>query len=46
MVLAKNADTVSEELLVQGDGLGEAALRLICACEVVARGESAGVVLA
>ena len=34
------------DLLVQGDGLGEASRRLVCVCEVVARGEGVGVVFA
>ena len=46
MVFAQDADTVGKDLLVQGDGLGEAARRLVCVCEVVARGESVGVVFA
>ena len=46
MVLAKDADTVGEELLVQGVGLNEVARRMVSVCEVVKRGESAGVVLA
>ena len=46
VVFAKDADTVGQDLLVQGDGLGEAARRLACACEVVARGEGVGVVFA
>ena len=44
MVFAQDADTVGQDLLVQGDGLGEAASRLVCVCEVVARGESVGVI--
>ena len=46
MVFAQDADTVGQDLLVQGDGLGEAARRMIRACEVVARGHGVGVVLA
>ena len=46
MVFAQDADTVGEDLLVQGDGLGEAAHRLVCACEVVARGQGIGVIWA
>ena len=46
MVFAQDADTVGQDLLVQGDGLGEAARSMVCACEVVARGEGAGVVFA
>ena len=37
---------VGQDLLVQGDGLGEVARRLVCACEVVARGEGVGVIWA
>ena len=44
MVVAQDADTVGKDLLVQGDGLGEAPRRLVCACEVVARGEGVAVV--
>ena len=43
MVLAPDTGAVGEDLLVQGDGLGEAARRLVCACEVVARGQGVGV---
>ena len=46
MVLAQDADTVGEDLLVQGDGLRQSARRLVCACEVVARGQGVGVVWA
>ena len=46
MVLAQDADTVGKDLLVQGDGLGEAPRRTVCVCEVVMRGEGVGVVLA
>ena len=46
MVFAQDADSVGEDLLVLSDGLGEAARRMVCACEVVARGESVGVVFA
>ena len=46
MVFAQDTDTVGEDLLKQGDGLGEVARRLVCACEVVADGEGAGVVFA
>ena len=45
MVFAQDADTVGQDLLVQGDGLGKAARRTVCACEVVARGQGVGVVL-
>ena len=45
MVLTQDACAVGEDLLVQGDGLPEAARLPVCACEVVARGESVGVVL-
>ena len=44
MVCTQDADTVGQDLLVQGDGLIEAARRLVCACEVVAGRESVGVV--
>ena len=46
MVFAQDADTVGQDLLEQGDGLGEASRRLVCACEVVARGQGIGVILA
>ena len=46
MVLAQDTDTVGQDLLVQGDGLGEAARGLVCVCEVVARGQGVGVVFA
>ena len=46
VVLAQDADTVGQDLLEQGDGLGEASRRLVCVCEVVARGQGVGVVLA
>ena len=46
VVFAQDADTVGQDLLVQGDGLGEASRRMVCACEVVARGQGVGVVLA
>ena len=46
MVFAQDASTVFGDLLAQGDGFGEAARRLVCACEVVARGEGVGVVFA
>ena len=46
MVFAQDADTVGKDLLVQGDGLVEASRRLVCACEVVARGQGVGVVFA
>ena len=35
VVLAKDADTVGEELLVQGVGLNEVARRMVSVCEVV-----------
>ena len=44
MVLAQDADTVGQDLLVQGDGLVQAASRTVCACEVVAGRECVGVV--
>ena len=46
MVFAEDANTVGQDLLEQGDGLGEAAHRIVCACEVVARGEGVGLVFA
>ncbi len=46
MVFAQDAGAVGQDLLVQGDGLGEAARRLVCACEVVAEAEGVGVVFA
>ena len=46
MVLAQDADTVGQDLLVQCDGLGEVARRMVSVCEVVARGEGVRVVLA
>ena len=46
MVFAQDAGAVGKDLLVQGDGLGGAARRLVCACEVVARGQGVGVVFA
>ena len=46
VVFAQDASTVSGDLLVQGDGLGEATHRTVCACKVVARGEGAGVIFA
>ena len=46
MVFAQDADTVEQDLLEQGDGLGESARRIVCVCEVVARGEGVGVVFA
>ena len=45
MVLAQDTGAVGEDLLVQGDGLGEAARRPVCTCEVVARGKGVGVVV-
>ena len=44
MVFSQDADTVWQDLLVQGDGLGEASRRLVCACEVATGGECVGVV--
>ena len=44
MVFAQDADTVGQDLLEQGDGLGEVARRTVCACEVVTRGQGVGVV--
>ena len=46
MVFAQDADTVGQDLLEQSDGLGEAAHRTVCVCEVVARGQGVGVVFA
>ena len=46
MRLAQHADAVVEGLLKQLDGLGEASRRIVCACEVVARGQGVGVVFA
>ena len=46
MVLAQDAGAVDEDLLVQRDGLSQAAPRLVRACEVVERGKGVGVVLA
>ena len=46
MRLAQHADAVLEGLLKQLDGLGEASRRMVCACEVVARGQGVGVVFA
>ena len=46
MVFAQDADPVVQDLLVQGDGLGKAARRTVCACEVVAGAEGVGVVFA
>ena len=46
MVFAEDADAVGEDLVVQGDGLGEMTSRLVCASEVVARCEGVGVVFA
>ena len=46
VVFAQDADTVGKDLLVQGDGLGEASRRLVYVREVVARGQGVGVVVA
>ena len=46
MVFAQDADAVGQDLLVQGDGLGEASRRTVCACEVGARGQGGGVIWA
>ena len=46
MVLTQDACAVGEDLLVQGDGLGESSRRLVCACEVVARGQGVGMIWA
>ena len=46
MVFAQDANTVGQDLLEQGDGLGEAARGLVCVCEVVARDQGVGVVFA
>ena len=46
MVFAQDADTVGQDLLQQGDGLGKASRRLVCACEVGARGQGVGVIWA
>ena len=46
VVLAQDADTVGQDLLVQGDGFGEASRRRVCVCEVVAQGQGVGVVVA
>ena len=46
MVWAEDADAVGEDLLEQSDGLGETTSRLVCVCEVVARGHGVGVVFA
>ena len=35
MVFVQDADTVGKELHVQGDGLGEASRRMVCACDGV-----------
>ena len=44
MVFVQDAGAGGEDLLVQGDGLVQASRRLVCACEVVARGQGVGVV--
>ena len=44
MVGAQDAQAVGEGLLVQGDGLVEAAGRFVGVCEVVAGGQGVGVV--
>ena len=46
MVLAQDTGAVGKDLLVQGDGPVETTRRMVCACEVVARGQGVGVVLA
>ena len=46
MVFAQDASLVLSDLLVQGDGFIEALSRRVCACEVVARVECAGMVCA
>ena len=46
MVLTQDARAVGEKLLVQDDSLPEAASRLVCVCEVVARGQRVGVIWA
>ena len=35
MVFVQDADTVGKDLLAQGDGLGEASGRMVCACDGV-----------
>ena len=44
VVLVQDACVVGENLLVQGNGLGEAARLPVCACEIVARGQRVGVI--
>ena len=46
MVFAENAATVGESLLEQSDGIVHATNRFICSREIVARGQSIGVVFA
>ena len=46
VVLAEDAGAVGDDLLEQGDGLGDASSLSVRPCEVVARGKGVGVVLA